>query len=152
MAPFDPLYAIEKRVALVIGNANYRTDPLLNPINDANDMHNALIKCGFKVFKAIDADRARMRREIRRFGDSLLKYDVGLFYYAGHGIQVDGENYLVPVGTSVHRGDEIIDECLRVSSVLRKMKTAKNRINIIILDACRDNPFKKLYRALRYSQ
>ena len=64
MAPFDPLYAIEKRVALVIGNANYRTDPLLNPINDANDMHNALIKCGFKVFKAIDADRARMRREI----------------------------------------------------------------------------------------
>ena len=147
VAPFDPLYAIEKRVALVIGNANYRTDPLLNPINDANDMHNALIKCGFKVFKAIDADRARMRREIRRFGDNLLKYDVGLFYYAGHGIQVDGENYLVPVGASVHRGDEVIDECLRVSSVLRKMETAKNRINIIILDACRDNPFKKRYRA-----
>ncbi|MHC4459272.1 MAG: caspase family protein, partial [Planctomycetota bacterium] len=88
----------ERRVALVIGNSDYEHAPLKNPINDANDMAAALKLCGFEVMKTINADRKTMRRAIRKFGNEINKGAVGLFYYAGHGIQVGGENYLVPIG------------------------------------------------------
>jgi len=147
LIPSIALSAQENRIALVIGNGAYKSSPLANPVNDANDMATALKKCDFTVMKSINASRKEMRRAIRKFGEEINKGAVGLFYYAGHGIQVDGENYLVPVGSSVYSEDEVDDECLKVSSVLRKMESAGNRLNIIILDACRDNPFGRSFRS-----
>lgn len=137
----------EKREALVIGNAAYADGPLRNPVNDAKDMEKALLGYGFSVVSAYNADRRQMRDVIRTFGERIRQGGVGLFYYAGHGLQVDGENYLVPIGTRVFAEDEVEDECLRASSVLRKMETAGNRLNIIILDACRNNPFARKFRS-----
>jgi len=137
-----------QRIALVIGNGNYEFNPLVNPINDANDMAAALKKCNFTVIKSINATRQEMRQSIRRFGEAIVEGDaVGLFYYSGHAIQVEGENYLVPIGAGVYGEDEVEDECVKVSSVLRKIKTARNRLNIIVLDACRDNPFGSSFRS-----
>ncbi len=141
------LSATERRIALVIGNGAYKSAPLRNPVNDATEIAIALEKTGFTVMKSINATRKQMRWAIRRFGEEINKGAVGLFYYAGHGIQVAGENYLVPIGAEVSSEDEVEDECLKVSSVLRKMETAGNRLNIIILDACRDNPFARSFRS-----
>lgn len=135
------------RIALVIGNADYVSGALRNPINDAIDMSTALKQCGFEVYQVLNATRSDMRDEIRSFGNQLGNRDIGLFYYAGHGIQVNGENYLVPVDAAVEAEDEVADECLKVASVLRKMETAKNPLNIIILDACRNNPFHRSFRS-----
>jgi len=145
--PSDSTSVQESRIALIIGNGEYKTSPLANPVNDANDMATALKKCNFKVMKSINATRQEMRRSIRKFGEEINKGAVGLFYYAGHGIQVDGENYLVPVNAEVYTEAEVEDECLKVSSVLRQMESAGNRLNIIILDACRDNPFGRSFRS-----
>lgn len=145
--PSIVLSAQEQRIALVIGNGSYKSSPLANTINDANDMADTLKKCNFIVIKSINATRKEMRKAIREFGREINKGAVGLFYYAGHGIQVGGENYLVPIGAEVYSEDELDDEGLKVSSVLRKMETAGNRLNIIILDACRDNPFGKSFRS-----
>ncbi|MCK4815786.1 caspase family protein [bacterium] len=147
LVPNISLSMQEKRIALVIGNGSYKSSPLANPVNDAHDMAAALKRSDFKVMKAINANRREMRRAIRRFGDEINKGAVGLFYYAGHGIQVNGENYLVPIGAGVYGEDEVEDECLNVSSVLRKMESAGNRLNIIILDACRNNPFGRSFRS-----
>jgi uncharacterized caspase-like protein len=135
------------RVALVIGNSDYKNSPLENPVNDAEDMAAVLKKCRFEVIKATDAKRVQMRRAIRAFGKKINSGAIGLFYYAGHGIQVDGENFLVPIGAEIYSEDEVEDGCLKVSSVLRKMETAGNELNIIILDACRDNPFGRSFRS-----
>ena len=142
-----PGYGATARVALVIGNGTYASSPLANPVNDAEDMAVALEELGFSVLKGTDLDRREMRRLIRQFGESMVLGEIGLFYYAGHGLQVDGENFLVPVGAEILYEDEVPDECLKVSAVLRKMETAGNRMNIIILDACRDNPFKRSFRS-----
>lgn len=142
-----PLITSEKRTALIIGNSNYKDAPLRNPVNDANDFAMALQRCGFDVKKTINANRKQMRESIRIFGNRIRKGGVGLFYYAGHGIQLDGENYLVPIDAAVESEDEIKDECLMVSSVLRKMEAANNKLNIIILDACRNNPFPRKFRS-----
>jgi hypothetical protein len=140
--------AQEKRTALIIGNSGYESTYLANPVNDANDIAKGLEGCGFTVFKVTDADRSGMRRAIRKFGEAINRDGgVGLFYYAGHGVQVNGENYLVPIGSDVNSEDEVEDQCLKVSSVLRKMETAGNRLNIIVLDACRNNPFARSYRS-----
>ena len=143
-APSSPT---ERRIALVIGNGSYTNAPLKNPVNDASDMAAKLEACGFKVTKSLNADRAKMREVVREFEHQLRKGGVGLFFFAGHGIQVNGRNYLVPVGASIHEEYEIDDECLKVSSVLRAMEYAGNRLNIIVLDACRDNPFARSFRS-----
>ena len=137
----------ENRVALVIGNGDYRAAPLANPVNDARDMAVALEQSGFTVLSEINADRKEMRAALRDFGKMILKGGVGLFYFAGHGIQVKGENYLVPIGADMEAEDEVQDECINASAVLRKMETAGNRLNIIILDACRNNPFSRNFRS-----
>lgn len=137
----------EKRIALVIGNGDYKIAPLRNAVNDAVDMAENLSKCGFTVVKVINASRQEMREAVREFGVQIMRGGVGLFFYAGHGLQVNGENYLVPIGANVAHENEVEDECLRVSSVLRKMESAQNRLNIIILDACRNNPFGRGYRS-----
>lgn len=138
----------EKRIALVIGNAEYKDAPLTNPVNDAVDMSAALKQAGFEVSIFTDIDRKQMRQAIRDFGDNLRKADVGLFYFAGHGIQVKGRNYLVPLGADVHSADEVQDESIDASAVLRKMESAGNAVNIVVLDACRNNPFARSFRSL----
>jgi len=134
--------ASEKRVALIIGNAAYQSMPLQNTLNDARAMEKALRECDFQIIRELDAGRSSMRKSIRKFGEKIKDVGVGLFYYAGHALQVRGENYLVPIGASVFAEDEVMDECLRASSVVRKMESAGNRLNILILDACRNNPFR----------
>ncbi|HSV53260.1 MAG TPA: caspase family protein [Burkholderiaceae bacterium] len=132
----------EHRLALVIGNASYRNSPLVNPVNDARLMEAALREAGFDVIKAENASLRDMRRLLRDFGDRLKQRGgVGLFYFAGHGLQVRGENYLVSVDSDIRNEDEVADDALNAQLVLEKMQSAGNRVNVVILDACRNNPF-----------
>ena len=131
----------ESRIALVIGNGAYQGSPLKNPANDARAMADVLKTCGFTVTKLENANRIQMREAIRSFGARIADGGVGLFYFAGHGMQVKGRNYLLPVGADVAQEDEIAGEAVEVDAVLAKMETARNRMNILILDACRNNPF-----------
>ncbi|MCP3875358.1 MAG: caspase family protein [Desulfobacteraceae bacterium] len=137
------------RVALVIGNGVYKAFPLKNPVNDARLMTRVLRECGFAVSMKTNVNRKQMRHAIRAFGEQLKKDDIGFFYYAGHGVQVEGENYLVPVGSDVFNEAEVPDECLLVSSVLRQMEQAGNDLNIIILDASRSNPFADNFKTTK---
>lgn len=133
----------QKRIALVIGNANYQNvTPLANSANDANLMSKTLQSLGFEVMEFTNLDRKTMTDKIYDFGDKLKSQNaVGLFYYAGHGLQVNGTNYLVPITAAVNRIQEIDDECVSIDKVLGQMEYAGNDLNIIILDACRNNPF-----------
>jgi len=135
----------ERRVALVIGNGHYRsTAPLQNPPNDARLVADTLKSLGFQLVNdqpLLDADRTTMEQSIRAFGKRLRGGAVGVFYYAGHGVQVDGENYLVPVSANIEDPADIKYELIGVSYVLDEMRNAGNRLNIVVLDACRNNPF-----------
>lgn len=132
-----------KRTALVLGNANYTVaTKLSNPVNDAEDLAKALRALRFEVITGTDLTLREMRAKVREFGDALqTRGGTGLFYYAGHGVQVNGNNYLIPVDGDIPREDEIDDLALNLDVVFGKMATAKNDFNIVILDACRNNPF-----------
>ena len=137
----------EGRVALVIGNGEYQNvPPLPNPPSDARLMAETLTAAGFQIIggKAlIDADKAAIEKAIREFGRALLGGNVGLFYYSGHGVQVKGENYLIPVAANISGEGDVKYELVDVAFVLDEMASAGNRLNIVILDACRNNPFVK---------
>ncbi len=138
----------EHRLALVIGNANYRNAPLTNPVNDARLMEEVLKQAGFQVIKAENASLRETRRLVRDFGDRLKQRGgVGLFYFAGHGVQVKGENYLVSIDSDIRNEDEVAEDALNAQLVLEKMQSAGNRMNLVILDACRNNPFAVRSRA-----
>ncbi|MGK0289022.1 MAG: TPR repeat protein [bacterium] len=137
----------KQRVALIIGNGNYKSSPLKNALNDANDMAKSLRKLGFTVMLHIDANRKQMRHAIRTFGKKIHGGGVGLFFYAGHGMQVKGKNYLIPIGADIQDQNEVLDEGIDAGLVLRKMESAQNRLNIVFLDACRNNPFAKSFRS-----
>lgn len=137
-----------KRIALVIGNANYASAPLKNPLNDAADISASLRQSGFEVIDQRNATLQEMTRGIREFGDKLLKSDVGLVYYSGHGLEVKGRNYLLPVNASMIREDEIAFQAIDANLILEKMNTAKKSVNILIVDACRDNPFARSFRSV----
>ena len=137
-----------KRIALVIGNASYNSAPLKNPLNDAADISSALRQSGFEVIDQRNATLQEMTRGIREFGDKLLKSDVGLVYYSGHGLEVKGRNYLLPVNASMIREDEIAFQAVDANLILEKMNTAKKSVNILIVDACRDNPFARSFRSV----
>lgn len=138
----------ESRLALLIGNAGYRTSPLTNPVNDVRLMESALVESGFTVIKAENATVREMRRLVREFGDRLKgSGGVGLFYFAGHGVQVKGDNYLIGVDSDIRNEDEVADDAVNAGVVLEKMESAGNRMNILILDACRDNPFASRSRS-----
>jgi len=145
--PSAPAPAGERRVALVIGNSAYKTSPLRNPVNDARAISKALAATGFKVTMIEDATLTAMRRAVRAFGDELMAGGVGLFYYAGHGMQVRGRNFLIPVNADIEREDEVEDGALDANFILAKMDSAKNALNLIILDACRNNPFTRSFRS-----
>lgn len=139
--------ATERRVALVIGNSAYKNAPLRNPANDATDISRALKRLGFKVTMLRNADQRKMKSSIREFGKQLSKGGVGLFYYAGHGMQVEGRNYLIPVGARVEDPSDVEFEAVDAGRVLGKMEVAGNDMNIVVLDACRDNPFSRSWRS-----
>jgi len=136
-----------KRVALVVGNKNYKVRPLQNTLNDADDISRSLRTSGFEVIDLRDATLPQMRTAVRQFGDKLLTYDVGLVYYSGHGVEVKGRNYFIPVNADIQREDEIADQGLDVSLILEKMSTAGKGVNILIVDACRDDPFGRSFRS-----
>ena len=136
-----------KRIALVVGNANYKTRPLRNPRNDADDVSIALKASGFRVIDIRDGTIQQMRAGVRQFGDQLINNDVGLVYYSGHGVEVKGRNYFIPVNADIMREDEIADQGLDVSLILEKMNTAGKGVNILIVDACRDDPFGRSFRS-----
>jgi carboxyl-terminal processing protease len=142
----------EPRVALVIGNSNYGSDigKLANPVNDAALMEKALKQTGFTVIKVIDADQKRMKRAIAEFGDQLAAAGpkaTGLFFYAGHGVQVQGRNYLVPIGAQIAKEADVNIESVTADDVMEQMEFAANQVNIIILDACRNNPVSRSMRS-----
>ncbi len=136
----------ERRIALVIGNGAYKSAPLKNPVNDAQDMATALRDLGFEVIHKENADRRTMGDTIFTFSNSLKKGGVGLFYYAGHGVQVNGRNYLIPIGASIRAEREIKYEAVDAGLILDGMFDAGNGLNIVLLDACRDNPFARSFR------
>ena len=131
-------------VALVVGNANYANVPALsNPVNDATDMATALKDLGWDVILVKDAKLTGMKQAVRDFSAKLAGKKAGLFYYAGHGIQVDGTNYLVPTDADIGTKAEIPDVTYSADTVLRTMDDSRVPVKIVILDACRDNPFAK---------
>ena len=135
----------EKRVALVVGNAAYVNIPqLANPVNDARLMADTLEALGFTLVgngPQLDLDEPGLRRIVQAFGAQLQGADVGVFYYAGHGIQVRGANYLAPVGANPTREADVSFQMLDTNLVLQQMEGAGTRLNVVILDACRNNPF-----------
>ena len=134
------------RLALVIGNGAYPSDPLPNPPHDAADMAALLKQAGFEVIQRENASLKEMHRALREFGDRLGRETLGLFYYAGHGVQVRGRNYLVPVDADIGREDEVSYNALDLQAVLEKMDSARNHTNVIVLDACRNNPFASRFK------
>jgi len=140
--------SLNQKVALVIGNSDYTISPLLNPANDARDMADALRDNGFEVLEYEDIpDLAEMKKAIRSFGGRIRNGGVGLFYYAGHGLQVSGKNYLIPIQAEIYSEEEVEYESVDVGFVLAQMENAGNRMNIVILDACRNNPFARSWRS-----
>jgi TPR repeat protein len=137
----------EKRFALVIGNSQYSSSPLKNPVNDARDIASTLRSFGFDVALHENTSYKDMRRAIIEFGNRLRDSGVGVFYYAGHGLQVNGRNYMVPVDAVIQGDAEVAVEAVDVDNILSRMETARNRLNIVILDACRDDPFTRSFRS-----
>lgn len=135
------------RTALIIGNSDYKTSPLKNPLNDAEDIAYELQRLGFKVQLGKNMNKKDMFFAIREFGKEIKQGGVGLFYYAGHGMQVHGKNFLIPVGADIHSEDEVEYEAIDAGLILRKMEAAGNPMNIVMLDACRDNPFARSFRS-----
>jgi uncharacterized caspase-like protein len=130
----------ERRLALVIGNGAYRhTAPLPNPVKDAEAMASALTGLGFEVIVGMDLDHLAFGRRVQDFARRAEQADVALFYYAGHGMQVNGENYLVPIDAALKREADLEFETIKVDQVLRQMQRASGP-KIAMLDACRDNP------------
>jgi hypothetical protein len=135
------------RTALVIGNSAYKISPLHNPVNDATDIAAILKDCGFNVMLKLNTDHRTMERSIRDFGKKLRDGGIGLFYYAGHGVQVKGRNYLIPIASEIESEADVKFETVDAGLVLGKMEDAQNDLNIIILDACRNNPFARSFRS-----
>lgn len=136
-----------QRLALVIGNAAYADAPLSNPVNDARAFAQSLKDSGFTVILRENTDQRALLQALREFGDRLRAGGTGLFYYAGHGMQIKGRNYLIPVGAAIEREDEVAYNAVDAQAVLDKMEAAGNPANIMILDACRNNPFTRNTRS-----
>ncbi len=134
-----------QRLALVIGNGNYRVRPLDNPVADAQDISTTLQNLGFRVTRLVDANQATMRGQINDFAEQLKGGGVGLFYFSGHGLQHQNNNYLIPLQASLRSGVDIPDQAINAQWVLAKLEEANpNGVNLMLLDACRDSPFKSL--------
>ncbi len=136
------------RLALVIGNSAYRNAPLVNPGNDARAMADLFGQAGFTVDSRLDASRSDMMAAIERFGIAIRRPDIRqvVFYYAGHGVQLDWHNYLLPVDAAVETADQVKQRCVDLGLLLGQLGAARDKTFIIILDACRNDPFGAAYR------
>ena len=142
------LAAPQRRTALVVGNAAYGDiGTLRNPVNDASDIAAMLQRLGFEVILLRDVDLRAMREAVDTFSRQLRQGGVGLFYFAGHGVQVNGENYLIPLRANITREQDVPYEAMPVGRILGGMEDADNQFNIVILDACRDNPYARQWRS-----
>ncbi|MFM9074417.1 MAG: caspase family protein [Bacteroidota bacterium] len=155
----EELYKSDKRYALVIGNAAYtpKVGPLKNPVNDANAFAATLKGLDFDVTLITDATYGKIRAEMIKFREKLNTGEkdqtVGLFYYAGHGLQHDGENYIVPVDAELEFEDDIPRYCFPIQKmILTQLEYTNSRMNILILDACRNNPFPSMNRGIGENQ
>lgn len=141
------LSAQERRLALLIGNSVYTHGGSLdNPVNDVRAIKRALEGLGFTVLKYENCTQKTMKRAMDKFGGKLKGKDVGLFFYAGHGVQVKGHNYLIPTDAKLDNENDAEYDCVKAGRILAKMESAGTRTNIVILDACRDNPFERSWR------
>lgn len=138
--------AAERKVALVIGNAAYAGNELANPVNDATAVGARLKELGFEVILARDVNQQAMRRAIADFADRLSDDATGLFFFAGHGLQVNGRNFLVPVGSTVSSEARVVLEAIDLDLVLEQMTVSGSKVSVAILDACRNNPFERKVR------
>ena len=142
--------AEEQRIALVIGNSAYPTNPLANPVNDAKLISAVLRAQGFEVIEKLDVGQTAMKLAVIEFGSKLEAARgeaVALFYYAGHGIQVSGRNYLIPIDARIENESHVGVFAVSADEVLDVMAFGRNRLNIVILDACRNNPYARSFRA-----
>jgi len=137
--------AAQKRIALVIGNSAYAySTRLTNPANDAADMAEALKTAAFTVILGLDVDKRGFDAKVREFARALEQADDGLLFYAGHGLQVGGQNFLVPVDAKLESERDLDFEAVRLDFILRQMELGReNKTNVVFLDACRDNPLSR---------
>lgn len=142
LLPAGPAHA-EKRVALVIGNAAYKeTAKLANPVNDAKEIASALKASGFEVILGVDVDKREFDTKVRNFAHLTENADVAIFFYAGHGLQVAGRNYLIPVDASLQNERDLDFDAQSLDFILKQMELNRaDKTSIVFLDACRDNPF-----------
>lgn len=142
--PFVAKVKEETRLALIIGCSEYDYAGILkNPVNDADSMEKKLRSLGFEVIKSINPTQKELKSRIDDFGERLQNYDVGLFFFAGHGVQVKGLNYLIPTDANLKTEKMVEYDCVEASRVLSYMEDSKSKVSVIILDACRDNPFER---------
>ena len=140
-------------MALVIGNSEYIKGPLKNPVNDAKLIAKALDSLGFEVLEYYNLTTQRqLKKAILEFGAKRDSANVGFVYYAGHGVQVNNENYLLPTQEEYTSQTEVIEYAVSVQTVLRALKSDSNQVNILVLDACRDNPFESNWSQTRSAQ
>ena len=132
---------VERRVALVIGNAAYTDAPLRNPINDATDLATILRRVGFEVALIRDADKPTMERAIEEFTKGVPRGSTGLFFFSGDGAQIDGLNYLIPIGARLNESIDVKYRPVAADWVLGRMDESGMEVKLLILDACRNNPF-----------
>ncbi len=135
-----------KRLALVIGNGAYREAPLKNPVNDARALSAKLRALGFEVMLGENLGQREMSRLVVQFGERLAGHDVGMFFFAGHGIQIKGKNYLIPVDALIRSENSVRAETVDVDAVLDQLSPSP--LNVVILDACRNNPFERRFRSV----
>ena len=140
------------RVALVIGNADYKEAPLRNPLHDAQDMAHALRDLRFEVIGVTNATKKSMLDAVNDFGVRVQQAHVGLFYYAGHGVQYHGKNYLIPLQTTIKDPADLEQETVDTGRILGRMEQSQSALNIVILDACRNNPFRNLIGFRSYGE
>ena len=142
----------EVRNALVIGNGDYgQVGSLDNPTNDARLMASTLRELDFEVIEVVDASQIEMKRAVRNFGNRLNQAGrdgIGLFYFAGHGVQVNGANYIIPVDAVIEKEGDVDIEAINANSVLSMMEYSNARLSFVVLDACRNNPYSRGFRSM----
>jgi hypothetical protein len=137
----------EQRLALVIGNSAYKSSPLKNPVNDARDMANSLRSYGFTVIERTNLTTRQVGQTLREFRSKLTPGSVAVFFYAGHGIQIKGENYLPTVDAEISGEEDVPMQSISTKQVMDLLAEAKTRMNLVFLDACRDNPYSRGFRS-----
>ena len=144
-APSVPAAGTERRVSLVIGNDQYQTVPKLErAVADARAMGAELRRMGFEVMQYANLDRRRMNQAVGELVEKVSGGGVGILFYAGHGVQVSGSNFLLPVDVQLSRADDLADEAIDMGRVMERLSTAKAKFTLMIIDACRDNPFPRV--------